>query len=337
MQASVRSRLRRVAAAVSLMIVATASIASLGTEDARGFGATGVLAAQGDPVVVAAGDLACQSLPNGQGIATCQSGAVANLIRQIAPDRFLALGDLQYNNGKLSEFRRVWDVQFGDLRGITSPIPGNHEYGTTDAAGYFRYFGEIAAPPHGYYSFDLGEWHIVALNSAICGDDPGCGPGSPQYNWLAKDLSANADHDCTLAMMHHPRYDWRPYQKWVVDDGTTQFGGSSTAPVVPFWEALHDAGVELVLNGDNHLYQRWAPQDAHGNAVDGGTVQFTVGTGGRLLYQFGRPPRPENLEVTQNDAFGVVKLTLHQKGYSHKWMSAPRQPEFEDSGTVACS
>ena len=287
--------------------------------------------------MVATGDLACQTLTNGDGIATCESGAVANLIRRIDPDRFLALGDLQYNNGKLREFRRVWDVQFGSLRDITSPIPGNHEYGTTDAAGYFTYFGEVAAPPHGYYSFDLDNWHIIALNSAICWDDPGCGPGSPQHEWLLMDLAANANHDCTLAMIHHPRYDWRPYQKWVVDDGTTLNGGYSTAPLVPFWEALYDAGVEAVLNGDNHLYQRWAPQDAHGNAVPGGTVQFTVGTGGRMLYPFGRPPRPENLERTQNRAFGVVKLTLHADSYTHEWVSAPHQAEYEDSGTVACS
>ena len=138
-------------------------------------------------------------------------------------------------------------------------------------------------------------------------------------------------------MIHHPRYDWRPYQKWVVADGTTQNGGYSTAPLVPIWEALYDAGTEAVLNGDNHIYQRWAPQDAHHHAVAGGTVQVTIGTGGRMLYSFGRPPRPENLEKTQNKAFGVVKFTLHDASYTHEWVSAPRQPDFEDTGTVACS
>jgi len=315
-----------VLAATSLVILATVLVPTIGAQ-AEGH----------DPVIVAAGDLACQSLPKGNGTATCQSGAVANLIRRIDPDRFLALGDLQYTSGKLKEFRRVWDVQFGDLKDITSPIPGNHEYGTGDASGYFTYFGARAAPPDGYYSFDLGEWHIVALNSAICWDDPGCGPGSPQHDWLLADLVASSDHRCTLAVMHHPRYDWRPYQKWVIDDGKTLNSGYSTRPLVPFWRALHAAGVEAVMNGDNHLYQRWAPQDARGNVVDGGTVQFTVGTGGRMLYTFGRPPRPDNLVRTQNDAFGVMKMTLHPTSYTYEWMSAPRQPDYEDRGTVACS
>ena len=298
--------------------------------------AIGAQAEQHDPVIVAAGDLACQSLPRGRGTATCQSGAVATLVRRIDPDRFIPLGDLQYTSGKLREFRRVWDVQFGDLKEITSPIPGNHEYGTGDASGYFTYFGAAAAPPHGYYSYDLGEWHVIALNSAICWDDPGCGPGSPQHDWLLADLAANDDHACTLAVVHHPRYDWRPYQKWVIDDGKTINSGYSTRPLVPFWRALYQAGVEAVMNGDNHLYQRWAPQDAQGNRVADGTVQFTVGTGGRMLYTYGRPPRPENLVRTQNDAFGAVKMTLHADAYTYEWMSAPRQPAFEDRGTVAC-
>lgn len=326
-----RSRTRR--PSISLAVIAVAAAAFVPTLGAR---ATESVPAS-DPVVVAVGDIACQTLTNGQGTATCQSGAVANLIRRIDPDRFLALGDLQYNNGKLSEFRKVWDVQFGDLKDITSPVPGNHEYGTTDAAGYFAYFGATAAPPHGYYSFDLGDWHIVAMNSDICGDDPGCGPGTPQYEWLEADLRANADAACTLGFMHHPRYDWRPWQKWVVEDGTTQYGGSSNMPIRPLWRVLSRSGVDVVLNGDNHLYQRWAPQDASGSAVAGGTVQFTVGTGGRMLYSFGRPPRPDNLAFTQNRAFGVLKLTLHDDAYTYEWVSAPRQPEIEDAGTVACA
>jgi len=315
--------LRRVAIAIAL--VATTSVL-----------APGAAATSHDPVIVAVGDLACQALTQGQGTATCQSGAIADLIREIDPDRFLALGDLQYNNGKLSEFLRVWDVQFGDLRGIIAPAPGNHEYGTTDAAGYFAYFGAAANPPLGYYSFDLGDWHIVSLNSEICGDDPGCEPGTPQGDWLRADLQAHTDAACTLAYMHHPRYDWRPWQKWIVDDGTTQFGGSETEPLVPLWEVLSEEGVDVVLAGHNHLYQRWAPQDAHGNAVADGTIQFTVGTGGRQLYAFGRPPMPANLEVTQNQAFGVLQMTLHANSFDYGWVSAPGQPTFEDSGAVAC-
>ncbi len=312
--------------ALAIALVATTS-----------FLAPGAGASEHDPVIVAVGDIACQSLTQGQGRGACRSGEVADLIREIDPDRFVALGDLQYSNGKLSEFLRVWDVQFGDLRGITSPTPGNHEYGTTYAAGYFTYFGAAAHPPHGYYSFDLGEWHIVSLNSAICGDDPGCGPGTPQGEWLRADLEANADATCTLAFMHHPRYDWRPFQKWIVDDGTTQFGGSETDYLVPLWEVFSTQGVDVVLNGNNHLYQRWAPQDADGNAVSDGTVQFTVGTGGRSLYPFGIPPMPENLDATQNKAFGVLQMTLHADSYDYGWVSVAGEPAFEDAGTVACS
>lgn len=287
-----------------------------------------------DPVVVAAGDFACQTLTNGKGTATCESGAVAELIRRIDPDWFLALGDLQYSKGSLKQFLRVWDVQFGDLKPITRPIPGNHEYGTPDAAGYFAYFGDAAAPPDGYHSFDVGAWHVVALNDALCGDDD-CAPGTPQHEWLVRDL-AESDAECTLAMIHHPRYDWRPWQKWV-EEGTTPNAEASVDFLIPLWRVLHGAGVEVVVNGDNHLYQRWAPQDAEGNRVAGGTVQFTIGTGGRQLYSYGRPPRPENLLVTQNKAFGVLKLTLHDGSYSYAWRSAPGQPRFEDAGTVACS
>ena len=214
----------------------------------------------------------------------------------------------------------------------------NHDYLTAGGKVFFDYFGENAGPERrGYYSYTLGNWHIVSLNSDICGDEPGCGPGTPQGDWLRADLEAHAEATCTLAFMHHPRYDWRPFQKWIEDDATTNFGGSETRPLVPLWEAFADEGVDVVLVGHNHLYQRWAPQDAHGEAVDGGTVQFTVGTGGRQLYPFGRPPRPENLEATQNKAFGVLQMTLHEDSYDYRWVSVPGERTFRDGGTVACT
>lgn len=290
-----------------------------------------------DPVVVAVGDLACQSPSQGTGQGACRSGEVADLVRALDPDAFLVLGDAQYSNGKLSEYLRVWDPQFGDLLEVTQPSPGNHDYGTPDAAGYFAYFGAAANPPLGYYSFDLGRWHVVSLNSPICGDDAGCGPGSPQYDWLAADLAGSRAR-CTIAFMHELRYDWRPWQKWVEDDGATPNAGSETAAFVPLWELMAERGVDVVLGGHNHLYQRWVPQDAHGNAVDGGVVQFTVGTGGRSLYSFGIPPIPGNLAATQNKAFGVLKLVLHRDSYDYEWVGVPGDPAFEDSGTaVPCN
>ncbi len=174
---------RSACTAVSLLRVAAIA--------ATTFLAAAAQAGPRDPVVVAVGDLACQALTHGQGEGACRSGEIADLIRSIAPDKFLGLGDLQYNNGKLTKYMRVWDVQFGDLRGITAPAPGNHDYGTPDAAGYFAYFGPVANPPVGYYSFNLGKWHIFSPNSPICGGDVGCGPGTPQYEWLAADLAAS--------------------------------------------------------------------------------------------------------------------------------------------------
>jgi hypothetical protein len=286
-----------------------------------------------DPTVAATGDLACQSLAQGEGTATCESGAVADLIRQLAPDRFLALGDLQYSKGALDEFLRVWDVQFGDLFDITAPTPGNHEYATEGAQGYFDYFGAAASPPQGYYSFDLGSWHIVSLNSTICGSDPGCGPGTPQYQWLAEDLRRARNAKCSLAFMHHPRYDWRPWQKWVDEEGDTPNAGTETTPLIPLWELLDAGGVDVVLAGHNHMYQRWLPQDAHGNAAADGIAQFTIGTGGRQLYPFGHRPPPQNLAVTQNAAFGLVRFTLHADAYDYEWFSAPGQPDFEDAAS----
>jgi hypothetical protein len=288
-----------------------------------------------DPTVVAVGDIACQSPNGGQGLGACRSADVADLIRSLDPDRFLALGDLQYNNGTLAEFERVWDVQFGDLLGITDPTPGNHEYGSDGAAGYFDYFGADAAPPHGYYSFDLGAWHVISLNSDVCGDDPGCDDGTPQHEWLEADLAAS-HASCTLAFMHHPRYDWRPWQKWV-EEGDNPNANSEVAPLVPLWEVLVDADVDVVLTAHNHLYQRWAPQDAHGNAVAAGAVQFTVGTGGRSLYSFGRPPRPDNLAFTANRSFGVLEMTLRDDGYDYRFVPVPGDPPVGDAGAAACA
>ncbi len=318
-----RPALAAVAAVLALVVASTAQ--AVNARPAR------------DPVIVAVGDLACQSLSMGQGEGACRSDEVADLITSLHPTRFLALGDLQYNNGTATEFQRVWDVQFGHLNAITLPAPGNHEYGTAGAQGYFDYFGKGARPPLGYYSLNLGTWHIVSLNSDICGDDPGCGPGTPQYEWLKADLRRNAGATCTLAFQHHPRFDWRPFQKWIDDDGTTQYGGSETAPYIDMVKLMDAAGVDVLLVGHNHLYQRWAPQDGAGNADPSGIRQFTVGTGGRSLYPFGPDPRPANLQMTQNKSFGVLQMTLHAGSYDYAWVSVPGEAAFTDGGSgIAC-
>jgi hypothetical protein len=136
--------------------------------------------------------------------------------------------------------------------------------------------------------------------------------------------------------MHHPRYDWRPWQKWV-EEGDNPNANSEVAPLVPLWEVMVDADVDVVLTAHNHLYQRWAPQDAHGNAVAGGTVQFTVGTGGRSLYSFGRPPRPDNLAFTSNRSFGVLEMTLRDDGYDYRFVPVPGEAAVGDAGSAACA
>ncbi len=294
------------------------------------------VAAPPDPVIAAVGDVACQSYSQSDGEGACRSDEVAALITDLVPDRFLALGDLQYNNGTLAEFLRVWDRQFGHLKPITMPSPGNHEYGTDGAQGYFDYFGPVANGPRGYYSFDLGAWHIVSLNSDICRDDPGCGPGTPQYEWLAADLRANGDARCTLAFQHHPTFDWRQWQKFVDPDDPRPNGGSENEMYLDLWRLMDGRGVDVMLAGHNHIYHRWAPQDADGARDALGIRQFTVGTGGRSLYPLGKKPRPANLVAVQNKAFGVLQLTLHEASYTYAWVGLPTDPAFRDRGTFEC-
>ena len=217
------------------------------------------------------------------------------------------------------------------------PAPGNHEYGTTDAAGYFAYFGAVANPPLGYYSFDLGEWHIVSLNSDICGDEPGCGPGTPQGDWLRADLEANAEATCTLAFMHHPRYDWRPFQKWIEDDATTKFGGSETRPLVPLWDAFAtkastscSSGTTISTSGGLHRTPTASRRRRHG-PVHGGN--------GRATALPLRPPTdareprvdPEQgvRRAADDPARGLLRLRMG--------LRARRARRSEDEGTVACT
>jgi acid phosphatase type 7 len=288
-----------------------------------------------DPTVVAVGDIACQSFSQSDGEGACRSDEVAELITSLHPDKFLALGDLQYSKGSLDEFERVYDVQFEHLNSITAPAPGNHEYITPDAAGYFGYFGAAAAPPNGYYSFNIGAWHIVSLNSDVCGDPPGCGPGSPQYEWLRADLARNGSV-CTLAFQHHPRYDWRQWQNFVDEESDNPNAGSEVKPFIDLWALMDAAGVDVMLDGHNHIYHRWAPQDAFGRRDANGIRQFTVGTGGRSLYPLGKKPRPANLLAVQNKAFGVLELTLHPSSYDYRWVGLPTDPAFRDAGSFAC-
>ena len=273
--------------------------------------------------VVAVGDIACDpadaNYNGGAGTATaCRMRATSDLALALDPDAVLLLGDNQYENGALAKYQASYDPSWGRLKAITYPVPGNHEYLTAGAAGYYAYFGAAAADPaQGWYSFDLGGWHIVALNSN-CAGVGGCGPDSPQGQWLAADLAAHPGV-CTLAYWHHPRFSSGPHG----DDATS----------APFWDALYAAGADLVLVGHDHGYERFAPQTPAGAADPGrGIRQFVVGTGGKNLT--GVVAVKANSEVRRYDTFGVLELTLHPNGY--EWSFAPAGGTFTDSGVGLC-
>jgi hypothetical protein len=267
----------------------------------------------GPPVVVAAGDIADCAKEGDEATATLVGGIEGTV---------LTLGDNAYPEGTAEDFAGCYDPSWGQFKARTRPSPGNHEYHTEGARGYFDYFGEAAGDPdEGYYSYDLGAWHIVALNSNCGEGEIRCGPGSAQVRWLEEDLANNDEEACTLAYFHHPLFtsgEYRPGEE----------------RMERLWEVLYDAGVDVVLNGHDHNYQRFAPQDPEGRAdPEDGIREFVVGTGGRSNYQISQPI--VNTEVYNDDTYGVLKLTLHPKRY--EWEFVPVDGEsFTDSGAAQC-
>jgi hypothetical protein len=282
--------------------------------------------AQTDPVIAAAGDIACDPDRGGynQGngtAAACHMKATADLIAARAPTAVLTLGDNQYENGALAKFRESYDATWGRFKAITYPAAGNHDYGTRGATGYFAYFGAAAGDPaKGYYSFDLGAWHIIVLNSN-CGAVGGCGAGSPQETWLREDLAASAGKACVLAAWHQPRF-------------SSGLHGSDAAYAV-FFRDLYDARADVVLNSHDHTYERFARLTPRGDVEFGrGIREFVVGTGGRSHYPF-MSVIPSS-EVRNNDTFGVLMLTLRPASYD--WEFVPeRGKTFTDQGSARCS
>jgi hypothetical protein len=199
------------------------------------------------------------------------------------------------------------------------PSPGNHEYNTANATGYYGYFGNPAGDPtEGYYSYNLGAWHILVINSN-CSAIGGCGAGSPQEVWLRADLAAYPSM-CALAYWHHPRF------------SSGQHGND--AALQPIWQALYDHDADVIVNGHDHNYERFAPQDPAGNADPAnGIREFVVGTGGKSLRSLGT--LRANSEVTDTTSYGVIKFTLHVTGYD--WQFIPvAGATFTDSGSGAC-
>ena len=274
--------------------------------------------------IAAVGDIACDpesdSFNGGRGVGLeCRQSATSDLVLRAGYRAILALGDLQYENGELSKFRASYDLSWGRRKSITHPAPGNHEYETEGAAGYYRYFGAAAgARQKGYYSFDLGGWHLIALNSN-CSEIGGCGAGSMQERWLRADLASHRSTTCTLAYWHHPRF------------SSGSHGNDSTYGA--FWQALYDENADLVLVGHDHHYERFAPQSPRG-ALDRtrGIREFVVGSGGKSLRTFSTVR--SNSRARDSTSFGILELTLRARSYA--WRFRPAVGSFRDSGTGSC-
>jgi acid phosphatase type 7 len=266
--------------------------------------------------LVGAGDIAgCDTIAGAE--------ATANLIKQI-PGTVFAAGDLAYDRGTFSEFQNCYQPTWGAFKDRTKPAPGNHEYNGSAAVGYFRYWGNQAGDPkNGYYSYDLGSWHVVVLNTNC--DVPslgGCAQGSPEEKWLREDLAAHPN-SCIVAYGHHALFSSGIFSRH-----------SRHVELRPFWQDLYAAHADLILAGHEHSYERFAPQDPLGNLdVLHGIRQITVGTGGKshTLLGFAQP----NSEVRNFDTYGVLKLTLSPGQYQWEFVPEPGR-RFRDSGEGAC-
>ncbi len=291
------------------------------------------LAQAPDPVIATAGDIACDpsnSNFNGGNGATnsCRQKYTSDLLVGANLAAVLDLGDNQYYCGGYQAFLQSYDPSWGRVKSITYPAVGNHEYltsGGTDcnpanagAAGYFNYFGAAAGQPgHGYYSYDIGTWHLIALNSN-CGDAGGCGATSPQGTWLANDLNTHANF-CTLAYWHIPLF---------------SSGGRANNNSKTFWQLLYDNNADLILSAHDHTYERFAPQTPSGTLdTSRGIREFIVGSGGANHTSF--VTIAANSEVRNASTFGVLEITLHPTSYD--WQFVPEAGQtFTDSGTTAC-
>ena len=255
----------------------------------------------GETILVGAGD-----------IATCdrdEDEFTAQLLDSI-PGTVFTTGDNAYVNGSYSEYISCYDPSWGRHKSRTKPSPGNHEYNTSGAAGYFQYFNNIPS----YYAYDLGSWRIYALNSEI-----DVSASSAQVKWLEEDLAANPSQ-CVLAYWHTPR--WSSGAK-----------NGSRADMQTLWQILYDAGAELVINGHEHNYERFAEMDESGAEVTQGLREIVAGTGGAGLYDFGTPLAAS--QVRNNTSYGVLKLTLHSTSYDWGFISIPGST-FTDSGSDTC-
>jgi hypothetical protein len=248
-------------------------------------------------------------------IGECGTGGPERTARLLdrLPGYVFALGDTAYPRSTAELIKQCYDPAWGRHRDRTYASPGNHDWEVDSGAPYFAYFGTAAGPPGaGYYSVDLGSWHVISLNSNIAAQ-----PGSPQYEWAKRDVAASAAV-CTLALWHHPVF---------------SSGGYGPNPHMKgIWQMLDEAGVDLVVSGHEHDYERFAPQDADGRPNSRGMRQFIVGTGGAHLRPFGTIQ--PNSDVRIAEQWGVLRLLLRASSYEWEFMSA--DGVSRDTGASEC-
>jgi hypothetical protein len=315
--------MRRIMIVLSALVVcAAASTVGLVASVPRAAAAT-------DPVVAAAGDIACAP-PGTRTASKCHQAATADLLA--GADAVLPIGDEQYNCGQLSAFNQVYNPSWGRFNNVSHPAVGDNEYAgngcsTPGASGYYTYFGDRASPREpgctincqGYYSYDVGSWHVVALNSECTQPGVGgCSASSPQTQWLKADLAAHPN-TCTLAYFHRPYFSDK---------------GGTVAKVKQLFTALYNGGADVLLVGHQHIYERFRPQSPSGAAATNGVRQFIVGTGGRSQTTPASPP-PAGSEKQNSGTFGVLKLTLHPTSYDFQFVPEAGKT-FTDTGTQAC-
>ncbi len=306
---------------MQLLVTASNSVGSE-TDSAQ----TGVVEVTGgDPILAGAGDIA--------DVAGGSTGdqATADLLGSLVasnPGRvtIFAAGDNAYEDGTSSEFLNNFDPTWGRYKALIKPVPGNHEYQTPGAFGYFGYFGAAAGDPtKGYYAYNLGSWRIYALNSELLHGSGNPGDDVVEEQWLQNDLAANSATKCVLAMWHEPRF----------SSGGEEDNHISDTAVQPFWQILNDNGADVVITGHNHNYQRFAPLNANG-ALDlaHGIREFIAGTGGKSHFNFLTPMW--SVEAYNYDTFGVLALTLHVNSYDFRYIPEAGKT-FTDSGSgISC-
>jgi len=277
-------------------------------------------AVSNDPVLVGAGDISSCAQDNDASTAKLLDEVVTGATGELV---VFTAGDNAYESGTSAEFEQCYDPTWGRYKDRTRPASGNHEYKSGNAEGYFNYFGAAAGDPtRGYYSYDLGTWHIVVLNTNDHCQQVACDKGSAQEEWLLSDLAAHPA-PCTLAIWHDPRF-----------TSGTKHGNSPW--VMPFWDDLYRQRADVVVSAHEHNYERFAPQTPTGESdPQFGIREFVVGTGGESHYSNSESVLA-NSEIGDDSTYGVIKLILHPEGYDWEFIPQGHADAFQDWGSGVC-